>query len=339
MPAETEELSTPLQSSSEQRITGEPLQLASTQPMVTDTSLPDSRALLSAGPSSAGRETVEDNSLDVHVPMSKPPSQSLLTDSGPPLDHAAYTRRLAPHSLILWGSQISGISEAPLHTDPPRTMLTPLSQEEQPNTQSRAAPDLQDTSGPCTTENAASEDVAGTHDHVAVTEVVSTSTLLSPSTSLHLPHSTTPSSSLTNTVNSTEDKEKPTSHPPPELNQQQVIPELTPAPGLLAGDSPSSPASVQAAGSEGSCSIRQAWMIAQALSQTADSHTSQLDQGDDGTEASMEVSSHDEDVMEIAEEEASEAGIVSILTFLEFYPFSGPLQPYWSTALVTRTLS
>lgn len=303
-----EELSPPLQPPSERGNSGEaqPLQLTSNQPMVMDKSVPDSSPHSSAM-SPAEHEAVEEKSEK--LVLSNPPPEPPLTHKRPPLDHAAYTHRLSYQ--FPRGSEISAISTTPQYSGPPRSTLTPLSREEQLNylpQSTTSAPGLVATPHSpqiLTTVNTVTEEEASTHDHLAV---VCTSNPPSTSGSSLTLEPTVPLSSLDKT---TEDCV---------LNTVQDE-----------GDN----------GDRGSVSIRQAWIAAQALSQTTDSDNTQVT-GNEKTEVSMDISSHDEIIEE--DRQTPQEGIVAQLTYslLTIVPtslsfFCAPVQLYWSTPLAMKT--
>ena len=241
--------------------------------MVIDTSIPDCSPHSSAM-SPAECEAVERKELV----LSKPPPEPLLTHTKPPLDHAAYTHRLSYQ--FPRGSEIGVIFKTPQYSSPPRATLTPLSREEQLNSLSQStAPGLDPVVTPqiVTTVNDVTEEG---DDCLAISEVICTSN--PPSTSDSSLTDQPPSSSLDKTVQSTED-----------CVLNTVLEE---------GDS----------GDKGSGSIRQAWMAAQALSQTTDSGNPQLT-GDEKSEVSMDISSHDDEIIE-EDRQTSAGGIVAQLT-------------------------
>lgn len=240
--------------------------------MVIDTSIPDPSPHSSAM-SPAECEAVERKKLA----LSKPP---LLTHNKPPPDHAAYTHRLSHQ--FPGGSEMGVISKTPQYSGTPRTTLTPLSREEQLNYLPQSTTDPVVTPQIFTTVNDVTEEGATARDCLTISEVVCTSNPPSTSDSSLTLQPTTPSSSLDKTVQSTED-----------CVLNTVVEESDNV-------------------DKGSGSIRQAWIAAQALSQTTDSGSPQLT-GDEKSEVSMDISSHDDEIIE-EDAHTSAAGIVAQLT-------------------------
>ena len=252
--------------------------------------------------------SVETNQDPGEVSSSRKPQESIVVEttckSNLPLDHAAYTCTLSPHSQVRTsgGLPVSEISESPLNMSPPRTifspprcMLTPLSQHGQPESK-----------------------------HVAVSEAICASTP-PPLSALHSTPNTANASEEVSAMDSVETEHSHNSHLhvlEPNLQPISLVPLL---PSVEACNSPATATAAvsdtAAVADDDQSGIRQAWRAALALSSAACSNTPPLSPGacDDTTDSFIDLSSQDEKTVD--ERDGSEAGTVSLHTQMLMYWF------------------